>query len=1200
MNYTLDYLHLIIYKENLNDKLKLYNKSLQEDVRLRKLFVNSRNCTALSHNDVGLFSVFDNYDIFEVLPLSEEEKNQSVIMTKDMEKLQVGSSAICTKDEFINNFDIFTEGILECINWDNVFLAGGSVLAMLTKFTTETDEQKRKYFHNQKFAKSDLDLYIYGLTEQQATKKMYEIYENIKKVIPCECTCVRGSRAISIVSQYPYRHVQIVLRLFKSTRRAHYAITTRRNIVDMSRRSLSYEYRLKKYNERGYVVVIPEFDRSKVNYRIFAKSASQVSGLARLLVLENINDNAKHNLYRDVLNMHQITMYKNLSLNSTYEVSDYSLVFLPWGKEWNSKNIMEHMNNKNKLLNANYKQNDDLIVQDLKNMDLLPQYLCFTGTIYQVVKDNGIKKPTFIDPEHEKFYLSKFVCGRVKWHSTFDNDSVLLGSFSTVEESNSEWYNDAYGSIGTDLLCEYISTNNVEDIIKLIESTKTMSSSSDDALNILLNSRDVSNRNPLHFAITLGYLDICKILLNNGANPMATSKLYKNALHTAYAQGNLDIIKLLLNVGPKYQDFDYNKQDSYGLTPIMYTILYGHTECFKYLYENTVKNNTSLIWIFKHDKTKSYRALEMCLLYKRYDIATYLLEKGYDVHDYYLQDINTLNKKNGSNNRSRNHIMQQAIIHQNINFIKLLIDRNGYDIYKNYMNHEEFLISKIKTTKNQIQIKYTIDLLCYLCKLNNSEHLLVSLLLHFTSSSTFNMEHLKYLIEVKHIDVNYSKNNKTTLDHVLNKLNEVYIQKIQYNFDNQVNVSINNLQNCLNETVYIVSNKSDVSTIMEKDKNKWLIAKQSTSIPVVKSLKELNKLNDNLISFRDYLLSFDAKTYNDINNITTMDAVKIDTTMKININKPFSTIQFKDLDGKVMCKTDKYIKLYTAIKQNDMDTILNLTVKTNRNDAIHLCVIDMSLSTPLSIAFQYSPQLVPELVKIMEMQTIKDKLVKKNTQTNNKKKLYLNNKKLGKKIKEKTEDDLCLYEEEQLDEVNEFAITKLGLNDMFKKYNYIKFCANNYNGLSILLSLDNEVVNKLLYNNFELFVKSGSNSLVQTNDNGLKCLGLLIEQYSKLVTNTEKYKYNLPSDIANKVILSHNSIELLYYLLGDCKKMWTCDNIVYPFDKIFDEKSILHTFAEFTTEYNPTVYDTKLLNELLVLHKECHQLLHKNKLPYCT
>src|SRR2546423_1787298 len=40
-------------------------------------------------------------------------------------------SAIATQEEFIANFDIFTEGQLLQLDWNNVFVAGGSVLACL-------------------------------------------------------------------------------------------------------------------------------------------------------------------------------------------------------------------------------------------------------------------------------------------------------------------------------------------------------------------------------------------------------------------------------------------------------------------------------------------------------------------------------------------------------------------------------------------------------------------------------------------------------------------------------------------------------------------------------------------------------------------------------------------------------------------------------------------------------------------------------------------------------------------------------------------------------------------------------------------------------------------------------------------------------------------------------------------------------------
>lgn len=92
----------------------------------------------------------------------------------------------------------------------------------------------------------------------------------------------RSKHAVTIVSQWPYRHIQIILRLYKSPAevlmgfdvdcvcvgydgkkalclpRTHRALASRCNEVDMSRRSPSYEIRLAKYARRG-VSFIPSF-----------------------------------------------------------------------------------------------------------------------------------------------------------------------------------------------------------------------------------------------------------------------------------------------------------------------------------------------------------------------------------------------------------------------------------------------------------------------------------------------------------------------------------------------------------------------------------------------------------------------------------------------------------------------------------------------------------------------------------------------------------------------------------------------------------------------------------------------------------------------------------------------------------------------------------------------------------------------------
>ena len=93
----------------------------------------------------------------------------------------------------------------------------------------------------------------------------------------------------NVLAQYPYRSVQIVLRLYSSPAealagfdvdvaccaydgdrvwanpRAIVSMMRQSNIVDMTRRSPSYEVRLAKYSSRGFEVYIPGLKRSEID-----------------------------------------------------------------------------------------------------------------------------------------------------------------------------------------------------------------------------------------------------------------------------------------------------------------------------------------------------------------------------------------------------------------------------------------------------------------------------------------------------------------------------------------------------------------------------------------------------------------------------------------------------------------------------------------------------------------------------------------------------------------------------------------------------------------------------------------------------------------------------------------------------------------------------------------------------------------------
>lgn len=181
----------------------------------------------------------------------------------------------------------------------------------------------RQYYHDIIAPASDVDLFIYGLSEEEATQKIIQIEQRIKDSILTETTTIRTKNAITIASQYPTRHVQIVLRLYKSVSeiltgfdvdcscaaydgqnvwaspRALTAYMTQMNTIDLTRRSPSYENRLSKYSHRGFEVYWKELERKRIDPTIYERNFARTVGLARLLVLERLPTKSEREAYMD-------------------------------------------------------------------------------------------------------------------------------------------------------------------------------------------------------------------------------------------------------------------------------------------------------------------------------------------------------------------------------------------------------------------------------------------------------------------------------------------------------------------------------------------------------------------------------------------------------------------------------------------------------------------------------------------------------------------------------------------------------------------------------------------------------------------------------------------------------------------------------------------------------------------------------------
>lgn len=96
---------------------------------------------------------------------------------------------------FIRAFDVLTQGLLDGLDWDHVFVAGGMALAALLSTNIVADASK--------WEASDIDLFIYGLDPSEANDKIEQIYNVWVSNLPLGAgtRILRNARTITFVHQ---------------------------------------------------------------------------------------------------------------------------------------------------------------------------------------------------------------------------------------------------------------------------------------------------------------------------------------------------------------------------------------------------------------------------------------------------------------------------------------------------------------------------------------------------------------------------------------------------------------------------------------------------------------------------------------------------------------------------------------------------------------------------------------------------------------------------------------------------------------------------------------------------------------------------------------------------------------------------------------------------------------------------------------
>ncbi|KAF2021723.1 ankyrin repeat protein [Aaosphaeria arxii CBS 175.79] len=567
----------------------------QYDAKLREVFAQEPTHPALDDPYLNIVPVFNGKEEHVKVRArnldseSDEEKERYVMALKQSARLPNGSNAIVQNlKEFQQNFSLFCESSLVDMDWSNVVAAGSSVVTCMLPVPEKYKASKRalrQYYHETIAPASDIDLFIYGLSEEAATNKIIEIEQRIKDSILVETTTIRTKNAITIASQYPTRHIQIVLRIYKSVAeiltgfdvdcscaaydgkqvyaapRALTAYMSQVNTIDLTRRSPSYENRLSKYSHRGFEVYWPLLERSRVDPTIFERNFGRTVGLARLLVLERLPSKSERESYMDERREERGRPAINRgwdrstgdNIKDRYEdevaewvdqedVSDYHTFTIPYGPKYHAKKIEKLLYTKDLLLNAEWNKKGDREVN-------LHRHPAFFGFAEDVIHDccGFCPEPTTpeehdVAEEEAKIYVS----GKISFIKD-DPGRQAIGSFHPITDD--DWTEMAYVG-NTARLCQAIIDQDLEHVQDWLAQEGADP-----------NTRDYTGRTPLHLAVNSSSPAIVKALIDAGARLVARLADGRTALHLAAARGNAEMISMIMRKSEENEEEESKKEE---------------------------------------------------------------------------------------------------------------------------------------------------------------------------------------------------------------------------------------------------------------------------------------------------------------------------------------------------------------------------------------------------------------------------------------------------------------------------------------------------------------------------------------------------------------------------------------------------------------------------------------------------------------
>jgi hypothetical protein len=436
---------------------------LSLDTETRRMFAGPTHDIKAEYLDDPYYQLYEIYpesaggsissDFKAQRHLSDQVK-QSVILDSEM------YTSICSLDDFNDDWNSVTGGCFDGVDLSNCFIAGGSIMNCL---------------RGSKNGKSDIDIFVYGLDETEATARLEQVLADVSKKrreldVNAHNVVVHSKHAVTLVGYSAFPPVQFILRAYRSATeillgfdvdsccvgmgsdmkpranaRGWRALVTGLNAIDLTRRSPSYEYRLGKYSKRGFGVYVGHgFDKKHLElgdidywpaYHL-TKKRRTISGLARLLDM-HFNDNYNHKSYSSVPIEDSVPVANTKSKYSDDVIGDYSETIYTMPNYTTMCNTFVK-----RLFEHELERRHGKTTPDSSGLGIVRKYDA-KGDVVTFMQFND-------DSRDDYMSISKFI--ELKWLVTnpgsqgklvkTDDGDLMTGSFAPINDSAQSWFHD--------------------------------------------------------------------------------------------------------------------------------------------------------------------------------------------------------------------------------------------------------------------------------------------------------------------------------------------------------------------------------------------------------------------------------------------------------------------------------------------------------------------------------------------------------------------------------------------------------------------------------------------------------------------------------------------------------------------------------------------------------------------------------------